>query len=58
MIELTVGVVILALIPIGVSVQMPLWLQLLGWVFLAISLVDQSVLVVRWQRRRRRARGL
>jgi hypothetical protein len=53
-IELTVGVVILALIPIGVSVQMPLWLQLLGWAFLAINLVGQSVLVVRWQRRRAR----
>ena len=56
-IELSVGMAILAMIPIGVSMQLPPWLQLIGWAILLSSLVGQSVLVVRWWRERERARA-
>jgi hypothetical protein len=54
--ELSIGVAILALIPIGVSVQMPHWLQLIGWAVFVVCLVGQSVLTTRWWRRRRAGR--
>ncbi|MGA8109412.1 MAG: hypothetical protein WBD46_08400 [Acidobacteriaceae bacterium] len=51
--ELSVGLALLAFIGIGASVRMPVWLRLIGWAFLIGSLVAQSVLVARhWKRRR------
>ncbi|MFY9745378.1 MAG: hypothetical protein WA891_19395 [Acidobacteriaceae bacterium] len=55
-IELSIGVAILALIPIGVSVQMPLWLQLIGWAVFLVCIVGQSVLMMRWLKQRRARR--
>lgn len=52
LIELGVGMAILALIPIGVSVNLPIWLQLLGWAFLIANLAAQSILIVAWWRKR------
>jgi len=53
-IELAVGVAILALISIGVSVQMPHWLEIAGWVLWAAWVVILSVLYVRYEQRKRR----
>jgi hypothetical protein len=55
--ELSVGVAILALIPIGVSVPMSPWLQLIGWTAVLACLVGQSILMVRWWRQRESARA-
>jgi hypothetical protein len=52
-IELSVGAIVIVLIGIGASLQMPGWLRLIGWTFLIGSLVAQSLLVVQhWKRRR------
>lgn len=51
--ELSLGLVLLALIGLGASMQMPGWMRLIGWAFLLGSLAAQSVLVFRhWKRRR------
>jgi hypothetical protein len=56
-IEISVGVAVLALIPIGVSVQMPHWLLVAGWAYLVVWSVAWSILLSReWRRRQVRGR--
>lgn len=62
-IELSAGLAILALIPIGASMQTPAWLQIVGWTLAIVDLSVCSVLVVkRWRQRQireqNRARGV
>ncbi|HUB19405.1 MAG TPA: hypothetical protein VL990_12270 [Acidobacteriaceae bacterium] len=53
--ELSIGLAVLALIPIGVSVRMPLWVKLIGWAVMVACTAAQSVFVVqRWRERRMR----
>ena len=52
-VELGVGLALLAFIGIGASIRMPVWLRLIGWALLIGNLVGQSVVVAqRWKRRR------
>jgi hypothetical protein len=52
--ELTIGVLILAAIPIAAAGNLPPWLQALGWAAWILWMIFLSVLCVRWEIRRRR----
>jgi hypothetical protein len=51
-IELLVGVAVLVLFAIAVSVQMPRWLQIAGWMWFLVYWVGWMALFVRSRRRR------
>jgi hypothetical protein len=56
-IELAIGASVLILFAIAVSVQMPRWLQIAGWIWFLLSWVLWMVLVMPgWIRRRFRGR--
>jgi hypothetical protein len=50
--ELSLGLILFALIGLGASMQVPGWMRLIGWAFLLGSLAVQSILVfLHWKRR-------